>query len=401
MIEEDDARSQILAAVPNPVAERVPVGDALGRYVVEDVMAGVALPGFDNSAMDGFAVRAADAVAGANLKVIGEQPAGPDLDLQLRAGEAIRIFTGAPMPAGADAVVMQEDTERDGDCVTILEAVDSVGEFVRFRGSDLCEGQRILATGDRLSPQRIGLLASQGLEDVLVGKIPSVGVLSTGDELIEVGQPLGAGEIYDSNSVMLAALVASAVGSSGAVRRYHARDEAGQLGEVVRIILAENDVVVIAGGVSVGERDLVKQVLGECGVATDFWRVRLKPGKPFLFGRSEDGSKLVFGLPGNPVSAFVTFGVFVAPALRRWMGAREDEVMPRSQRMELGQAAENRGDRPHYVRGAVNLQSGRFFPVGAQQSHALNGLARADGLLRLDPGESLEAGADVMVFPVA
>ena len=203
MIEEEDARAQILAAVPSSAAEVVGIDEALGRYVSQDVVARVSIPGFDNSAMDGYAVRAVDAAEGACLNVVGEQPAGGDMGLVLGEGEAIRIFTGAPMPKGADAVVMQEDTEREGDVVKITDAAQP-GEFVRRRGGDLCEGQRILAAGDRLTAQRIGLLASQGMGEVAVGRLPQVGILSTGDELIDPGRKLGSGEIYNSNSVMLA-----------------------------------------------------------------------------------------------------------------------------------------------------------------------------------------------------
>jgi molybdopterin molybdotransferase len=280
--------------------------------------------------------------------------------------------------------------------------VEKVGEFVRRRGSDLCEGQRVLSAGDRLSAQRVGLLASQGMEDVAVGKLPRVGIVSTGDELIEPGHALGAGQIYNSNNVMLAMMVRRLIqGGEIPVRRYHSGDELEQLESTLKLALEQNDVVVIAGGVSVGDRDLVKPVLEGLGVETGFWRVRLKPGKPFLFGRDAAAGKLVFGLPGNPVSTFVTFEVFVAAALRRWMGAREDEVLPQPQRAQLGESVENCGDRPHYVRGMLNRQTGRFFPSGMQQSHALNGLAGADGLLRLEAGESLQAGAEIDFFPVA
>ena len=400
MIEEEDARAQILAAVPSSAAEVVGIDEALGRYVSQDVVARVSIPGFDNSAMDGYAVRAVDAAEGACLNVVGEQPAGGDMGLVLGEGEAIRIFTGAPMPKGADAVVMQEDTEREGDVVKITDAAQP-GEFVRRRGGDLCEGQRILAAGDRLTAQRIGLLASQGMGEVAVGRLPQVGILSTGDELIDPGRKLGSGEIYNSNSVMLAMMVQRLAPGAIAVRRYHSGDELSELEATVTRALEENDVLVIAGGVSVGDRDLVKPVLENCGVGMGFWRVRLKPGKPFLFGRDELGRKLVFGLPGNPVSAFVTFEVFVAPALRRWMGAREDEVLPPAIRLELAEVISNAGDRPHYARGVLDLPAGRFSPFDMQQSHALNSLAKADGLLRLEAGETLEKGAQVSVFPVA
>jgi len=401
MIEEAEARDRILAAVPAPVPEAVALEAALGRYSMEEILAGVAIPAFDNSAMDGYAVRAEDATAGAELRVTGEQPAGACAGLVLGFGEAIRIFTGAPMPEGADAVVMQEDTERDGNLVRVIEAVAEPGEFVRRRGSDLCEGQRVLSVGDRLSAQRIGLLASQGIAELTVGQLPRVAVVSTGDELVAAGRELGDGQIYDSNGIMLASMAQRLIPGGGTVRRYHARDEMSDLRSVLARALEECEVLVIAGGVSVGDRDLVRPALAESGVETGFWKVRLKPGKPFLFGQGGAGRKLVFGLPGNPVSAFVTFEVFVVPALRRWMGAREDEALPRPIRMELAEAVENPGDRPHYVRGILDWQGGRFSPTGMQQSHALNGLARADALLRLAAGESLAAGIEVSVFPVA
>ena len=401
MIEEAEARDRILAAVPAPVPEAVALEAALGRYSLEEILAGVAIPAFDNSGMDGYAVRAEDATAGAELRVTGEQPAGACAGLVLGLGEAIRIFTGAPLPEGADAVVMQEDTERDGSLVRVIEAVAEPGEFVRRRGSDLCEGQRVLSVGDRLSAQRIGLLASQGIAELVVGQLPRVAVVSTGDELVAAGGELGDGQIYDSNGIMLASMAQRLIPGGGTVRRYHARDEMSDLRSVLARALEECEVLVIAGGVSVGDRDLVRPALAESGVETGFWKVRLKPGKPFLFGQGGAGRKLVFGLPGNPVSAFVTFEVFVAPALRRWMGAREDEALPWPIRMELAEAVENPGDRPHYVRGILDWQGGRFSPTGMQQSHALNGLASADALLRLAPGESLAAGIEVSVFPVA
>ena len=400
MIEEAQARSLILEAVRQAGSEQVPIDAALGRYAAREMLARVAIPGFDNSAMDGYAVRAAEAATGASLRVVGEQPAGRDIGLVLGEGEAIRIFTGAPMPAGADAVVMQEDVERAGEIAQILDGVEP-GEFVRRRGRDLCEGQRILADGDRLSAQGIGLLASQGIAEVAVGKLPRVGGLTTGDELVPAGGELGEGEIFNSNGVMLASMVRRLMPGALEVNGYHAADEMAALRSVLDRAMAENDVLVIAGGVSVGDRDLVKPALEAAGVETGFWRVRMKPGKPFMFGTGSGGGKLVFGLPGNPVSAFVTFEVLVAPALRKWMGAGEGEWMPQAVRAELGEAVSNSGDRPHYLRGTIDSLTGRFLPLGMQQSHALSGLARADGLLRVEDGASLEKGAVVAVFPVA
>jgi len=399
MIEEGEARRRILDRVPASGVEIVPLGRGLGRYVSGEVRARVAIPGFDNSAMDGYAVRASDAETGAVLSVVGEQPAGRDLGLMLGEGEAIRIFTGAPMPLGADAVLMQEDAERDGESVRVIDGVES-GEFVRRRGSDLCEGQRILARGDRLNPQRIGLLASQGIAEVEVGRLPKVAILSTGDELIQPGNELAPGELYNSNAVMLAEMVRR-VERAIVVECFHSRDELAELERTMRAALDWCDILVIAGGVSVGDRDMVKPALEAIGIDTDFWRVRIKPGKPFLFGQAPGGEKLVFGLPGNPVSAFVTFEIFVAPALRRWMGAGEDGHRLQSVRAELVGEVENRGARPHYVRGHWEATMGKFSPSGMQQSHALSGLARSNALLRMEAGEALDKGAQIDVIPVA
>ena len=199
---------------------------------------------------------------------------------------------------------------------------------------------------------------------------------------------------------MLAAMVRRSMPGAIEVTNFHSKDEIANLEATVTQAKSESDVLVVAGGVSVGDRDLVKEVLGRLGIETDFWRVRLKPGKPFLFGSGDDGT-MVFGLPGNPVSAFVTFEVFVAPALRAWVGARGEDVLPRAVAAELGEDVANRGDRPHYLRGILSAGSGRFFPTGTQLSHALGALARADGLLRLGAGQKLQAGSKVSVFPVA
>ena len=244
MIEEQVARERILQAVPEAVGEILPIAACLGRRSIASVSARVALPGFDNSAMDGYAVRAAEAVAGARLPVGGEQPAGRDLGIALGEGQAVRIFTGAPMPQGADAVVMQEDTEREGDSVVIVEAPEE-GEFIRRRGSEVCEGQQLIRAGDLITAQRIGLLASQGIAELAVGGAPRVGVLSTGDELVEPGADLGPGEIYNSNRPMLAAMAARVAPGAMAVRGFHASDDLEVLRAVVAEALAESDVLVI------------------------------------------------------------------------------------------------------------------------------------------------------------
>jgi molybdopterin molybdotransferase len=352
------------------------------------VLARISLPRFDNSSMDGYAVRAADAVAGGVLRVAGEQPAGPDLGLKVEPGTAVRVYTGAPIPDGADAVIMQEDCDRKGDHLTIRESV-SPGEFIRRRGGDLCEGQKIAEAGVRLNGPLLATLASQGIDRVHVYRQPRVGVLATGSELKSPGEPLGLGEIYETNRVMLQELVRNA----GAVPRLF-DPVPDQEDEHLRAFqeAASEDVIVIAGGVSVGERDLVKSTLKNLGCEIELWRVAVRPGKPFLFGRLN--KKWVFGLPGNPVSACVTFLLFVRPALlamQGWRGASLTQAQA-----ILSKGVTNTGERPHYLRGY--LETGRFEPFENQESHALFALSRANALLKVGAGQQIPEHQTVDVF---
>lgn len=393
MIEESEALARILAAVDLLAPRDVDLCHALGCFVANDVRSVVAMPGFDNSAMDGYAVRSAEAQAGGKLRVSGEQAAGRDSGLKVESGACVRIFTGAPMPAGADAVVMQEDVDREGDFISVRIGVEP-GEFVRRRGSDLCEGQLIFRAGEKLNPGGIGLLASQGLVRIAVGSSPRVVVVSTGDELVPPGVALGAGEIYNSNGPMLAALVKETCGVDAVC--VHAGDEEGALRGVLSDALSGADAVIVSGGVSVGDHDLVKPVLASLGVETGFWKVRVKPGKPLLFGTQQGGAR-VFGLPGNPVSSFVTFQLFVRPALLRMMGAGDFTLPLPMVECRLAAAMKNRGDRPHYLRGKYDAVKCEFAASAMQQSHALFGLSRSDALLRMEAEQELEAGATVRV----
>ncbi len=394
MLEEQEAKRRILDAASPGAVTWIPLELTLDQVLAQEITGSVDSPPFDNSSMDGYAVRAAECRTGDTLQVNeAVQAAGLDCHLILQAGEAIRIFTGAPVPVGADAVIMQEDVTREGDQITIVEGVVE-GENIRRRGGDVCAGQKLLERGDVMSPARIALLASQGIPEVAVHGKPLVQIVTTGDELVEPGAPLLAGEIYNSNSPMLQAAVTRVGGIAAAS---HAFDDPEELREVLGAALATADIVVIAGGVSVGEKDYVKEVLEELGVTTEFWRVKVKPGKPFLFGRHPDGT-LVFGLPGNPVSAFVTFHVFVAPVIRRLLGDLSEGVSGEAGNVSvvLGEAVENTGDRPHYFRGRV--ENGKLRLSGTQQSHAIFGLSRANCLLRLNPGEKLDEGASVAVI---
>jgi molybdopterin molybdotransferase len=387
MISEEEARRRVLQSIDLLGERAVPLSRALNCFSARQVDARLPMPVFDNSAMDGYAVVASSSGKGARLKVIGEQPAGLDRELRIAPGEAVRIFTGAPIPAGAEAVVMQEDTTREGGEIVVNVGVDP-GEFIRRRGCDLAEGQKILARGEPLRPTTIALLASQGFTDVTIGGEVNAAVVSTGDEIVMPGRKLDQGQIYDSNSILLQALLQRCAASVTSVE--HCPDQRERLIEAIRCGI-KNHVLVIAGGVSVGEHDLVQATLRSLGAKIDVWRVAIKPGKPFLFG--EAGGCAVFGLPGNPVSAFVTFLQFVRPAILKMMGAN-DLDLPKT-RVRLAFDLSNKGDRPHYVRGRID--NGRFAPMGRQESHALFGLSQSNALLRLAVGELLKAGAIVDV----
>src|SRR5437773_4753504 len=306
--------------------------------------------------MDGYAVVASSCGLGKQLRVIGEQPAALDRQLRVSAGEAVRIFTGAPMPAGADAVVMQEDVTRERSQIVVNVDVEP-DEFVRRRGCDLAKGQKIVAKGELIRPATIALLASQGLTQVSVGGEVDAAIISTGDELVRVGEEIKPGQIYESNSVLLQALLQRCGAAVKSVR--HCKDDAESLRKTLEEAI-KYSVLIISGGVSVGEHDLVQPTLRSIGAKIDIWRVAIKPGKPFLFGRAGDCA--VFGLPGNPVSAFVTFLLFVRPALLRLMGAGDEELSLPQTRATLAGDLQNDGDRPHYARG--RLRDGKFSAVG-------------------------------------
>jgi molybdopterin molybdotransferase len=403
MITEEEALARVLAAVGRGPVERVSLAEAEGRWAVEPVMATVALPGFDNSAMDGYAVHADDCGQTDRwLAVVGERAAGeasvsPTADaLVVSPGRVVRVFTGALLPSGAAAVVMQEDVEVDPASGAIRLAEPAVpGEFIRRRGADVCEGQKLVAPGDRLTPGRIGLLASQGLVKAAVAARPRLQVLSTGDEVVPPGLPLPhAAALYNSNGPMLAALARQA---GAVVEVRHAADDLEALTGALAAALERSDIVVLAGGVSVGRHDYVRPALARLGWKPDVWRVAVKPGKPFLFAAR--GSRFVFGLPGNPVSAFVTFHLLVAPALRHWQGATAAGAAVPAVPSTLALPAANPGDRPHYVRGSLE-EDGAFRPAGLQESHALFSLSRATALLRVPPATSWEAGRPVRVHPL-
>ena len=381
MISEEEARKKIIESVRPLASRRLPRSQTLGCFAADEYFARLPLPTFDNSAMDGYAVVASSCTKGARLRVTGEQPAGPDRRLRISPGEAVRIFTGAPVPQTADAIVMQEDVTREGNEILVNTDVKA-GEFIRRRGCDLAEGQRILAKGERLGATTIALLASQGIGDVMVGGEVKAAIVSTGDELVKPGGKLESGQIYESNSALLRALLERC---GGIVKSdEHCRDERESLMDAIKNGI-KNHILIISGGVSVGEHDLVKDTLHELAAPLEIWRVAIKPGKPFLFGQLNECA--VFGLPGNPVSAFVTFLQFVRPAILKLMGAT-NLTLPRVP-AKLTVDLTNDSDRAHYIRG--KLEHGKFTPVGRQESHALFGLSQSNALLRVARGQSLKA----------
>ena len=387
MISETEARAKIVESIQPVPSRKIAILQAVDRFAAQDYFARLPLPMFDNSAMDGYAVVASDCKKGARLRVVGEQPAGLNRKLRVSTGETIRVFTGAPIPTGADAVVMQEDVTRNADEIRINTMV-AAGEFVRVRGCDLGEGQKIVRAGEPITAATAALLASQGFRDVAVGGEVRVAIISTGNELAKPGAELQAGQIYDSNSILLQALIVRA-GATVATSEQCA-DDAGALEKAFQRG-AKHEIVVVTGGVSVGEHDLVQKTLRKLGAEIDIWRVAIKPGKPFMFGKLRQC--FIFGLPGNPVSAFVTFLQFVRPAILKMMGSAAAGL----QRVPARLAADlsNDGDRAHYFRG--KFQEGIFTPIGRQESHALFGLSQTNALLRLASGENRRSGEPVEV----
>jgi molybdopterin molybdotransferase len=389
VIPETEALARILSAVEPLPVESIALDKAAGRFAANDLRSPAPLPRFDQSSMDGYAIRAADTPG--TLRIVGEQPAGAARALRVGPLEAVRIFTGAPLPSGADAVVMQEDVVVKDSTVSIEESIP-VAEFIRRRGGDVCEGQQLVARGDLLTAPRIGVLCAAGIPNVPVHRFPVAGIISTGDELRSIGTSLQPGELHDSNAPMLAAQLSASADIAGTART--SDDPAELAGAILRFSTA--DVIVISAGVSVGDHDPVHETLRQLGAKVDFWRVAIKPGKPFLCARL--GPKWIFALPGNPVSAFVTAKFFVEPALRRLAGAPVDRCAPRSFPTLLGSPLENLDIRPHYVRAII--REGRAFPTPLQQSHALASLAVADVLLRVESRAFLNEGDTVPAFPL-
>jgi molybdopterin molybdotransferase len=397
VIAVEDARARVLAACSPLDARSVPLADALGRVLAEPVVSGVHVPPFANTAMDGFAVRAADtAGAPVRLAVVGTLAAGADPEgLTVGPGQAVRIMTGAPLPAGADAIVMVERTSTEGD-VVVVEVAASEGDHIRSAGDDLRRGQTVFDASTVLTPGHIGVLASLGLTDVTVVPAARVGVLSTGDELVEGAAPLRPGQIRDSNRPTLLAMVREAGGE--AVDLGVARDDEDAIRATLEQALGTCDAVVTSGGVSVGDFDFVKVVLDKIG-RMDWWQVAIRPAKPFAFGVAGDRETPVFGLPGNPVSSMVSFEMFVRPALRRMTGHPDDRLLRPVVEAVADDGLPRRPDGKLHLDRVVAAHGpdGRYHVrrSGGQGSHMLRAMALANALALVPDGDGIPAGGTV------
>ena len=398
MISVEDALERILAAAPKLHSERIDISKAAGRVLAADVRAERDQPPADSSAMDGYAVRYADvANLPAKLNVIGEAPAGTLFTGQVGAGEAVRIFTGGVMPTGTDTVIMQENTAENGNdhgVVTVLEGA-RLGRHVRQQGHDFSAGDILVEKGTRLGPRQIGLIAAGNIAALEVTVKPRVTLLSTGDELVPPGTADTADQIVNSNAPMLAALLQQA--GADVTLAGVARDEPDALKSALAQI-KDTDLLITIGGASVGARDLVQVVLKDLGFQLDFWKVRMRPGKPVIFGRF--GETPVLGLPGNPVSAMVGTYLFVLPMIQAMLGS-DISLLTQTAAKLTDDLAEN-GDRQAYLRARIELsRQGQWTASIAhdQDSAALRSLSKADGLIvRYPDAPALPAGTCVPVI---
>ena len=399
MLTVEEARARVLASIGSIDAEEISIADALGRVLAEHVVAPADIPAADNTAMDGYAVRAASTAGATNeqpavLDVIETLPAGYVASEIVGEGQATRIMTGAAIPEGADAVVIVEVTETDGDRVRVFREVRQ-GANIRRRGEDVATGQVLFEPGAAVGAGEIGLLASIRKSQVRVARRPIVAIVSTGDELVEVDAEPAPGQIVNSNAYTLAALARDA-GCEPRVLPI-ARDTLEDITGALRAA-SYADVVLTSGGVSVGEFDYVKAALEELGATLDFWRVAMKPGKPVVFAKL--GAKPFFGLPGNPVSCMVAFHLFVWPALQKLVGRPEDRWMRPVVAAVLANDVRSTGDRRNYLRGVVTARGGglEVATKRAQGSGVLSSMTDANGLVVVPEGvTAIAAGSRVEV----
>jgi molybdopterin molybdotransferase len=396
MLSFEDARNIILSNVVPMKAQPVEILSSLGRVAAQDVVAPINLPSFDNSAMDGYAVRVADCNRFAPLIVSGYIPAGGDVITEVLPGNAIRIMTGAPVPPGCDAIVPLEDVEdaeEIGEQIWIVNTAPRTGQHIRFAGEDVKRGDTVLPAGTLIRVPAVSVLASLGRTQVQVYRKPVVAILATGDELVEPGQALAEGKLYNSNSVALAAAVHEA--GAEAIILGIARDNREHLRQMIADGLRA-DVLITAAGVSVGDRDFVRDTLAELGVNQLFWKVDMKPGKSMAFGTIQ--GKPVFSLPGNPVSAMITFEEMVRPALLKMMGHRK--VVKPLVTATLQEEMSKKPGRVFFSRVRLERVNGKFLAwnAGNQDTGFVQTLLHADALAVLPADRvSFAAGEEINV----
>ncbi len=397
MISVEEALGRILKAFMPLSAERVSLAQGIGRVLAEDVVARVTQPPAAVSAMDGYAVRAADVVrVPASLRVVGSAPAGGAYGSTLRPGEAVRIFTGGPLPRGADAVVIQEDATAEGDRVVVREAAPA-GRYVRLAGLDFKAGEVGIAAGRRLGARDIGLAAAMNVPWLSVRRRPRIAVLATGNEIVMPGDPLGPNQIVSSNALALAAAIAAWGGEASNLGI--AEDTKDSL-QALAAGAAGADLLITTGGASVGEHDLVQSALAERGLAVDFWQIAMRPGKPLIFGRL--GATPLLGLPGNPVSSLVCAIIFLRPAMERMLGLASADAAEASAILGRDLAANDR--RQDYLRARLaRAPDGGLIatPFEVQDSSNLSRLAHADCLVVRPPlAPPAAAGERVAIIPL-
>ncbi len=394
MLSVAEARDRILAPLRAVPAETVALAEAWGRVLAVPVAARLTQPPADVSAMDGYALRAADGTLGARLRVVGSAPAGHPFDGTVGPGEAVRLFTGSVVPAGADTVLLQEDATREGETVTVNEAC-TPRRHIRPAGQDFAAGQVLLEPGRRLGARDIGLAAAANHPWLTVHRRPRVAILATGDEIALPGEAIGPGGIVSSNSHAISALVRA--GGGEPILLPVARDDSAAIAAAVDQ-LGGADMLVTTGGASVGEHDLVQGALAERGFTLDFWKIAMRPGKPLIFGRVADTP--VLGLPGNPVSALICAALFLLPALDVLGGLPASA--PRVERALLSVPLQANDQRADHLRSTLTAGPGGELivtPFPRQDSGMLSLLARADALvLRAPHAPALPAGAAVEVI---
>lgn len=368
----EEAQARLLALCDPFLSENISLSEALGRYISDDVVALRDQPAAPLSAMDGYAIRFDD-LPGPWI-VTGEVAAGAVPDRNVGAGQAMRIFTGAMLPEGADSVVVQEDVSVDGARLTLTgDGPGARGRHIRARAADFAAGACLLPAGTRLTPGAIAAAAMSGAGQLAVGQRPRAAIVTTGDELVQPGRPLAPGQIPDSNGVMLAAMLAGEVVE--AVLPHHVRDDRATLAKVLKELARRHDVIVTVGGASVGDHDHVRGALEDAGGRLDFWRIAMRPGKPLIAGTL--GDAVLLGLPGNPSSAFVTATLFLLPLVRHLAGARDP--LPAVQKAPLAAPLPAGGTRRDYLR--ARLEDGRLTPFLGQESGLTLPLASANALL--------------------